>query len=388
MTVLILVTLLCYVGIVYAYFGYALVLYLLTLRKKRYATEPTESANRPSVTVLIAVRNEVKVIASKLENTLAACRFASSAGHEVEVIVASDCSDDGTDEAVLGYKDSGVVLVRSVERGGKERAQALALKQARGEIVVFTDAKVKLAEDGLVRFAQHFSDPTVGAVSSIDRVTTDAREGSGEGFYVRYEMWLRRLESEFNSLVGLSGSCFAVRRILTSDWRVDVPSDFVAMILAKRAGLRGVLAEDIPCSYKSVSSEKEEFGRKVRTVLRGITAFFAFTEVCDPRRYGTFTLQIISHKLCRWLVPWFFIVATVGSLILAPNCSLFALLFVADMLLLALAHLGYWRPELRSRIIFKIPLFFVLSNAAVFVAWLRFLRGDRAVIWNPSEKAV
>jgi hypothetical protein len=138
-------------------------------------------------------------------------------------------------------------------------------------------------------------------------------------------MWLRALESEFRSVVGLSGSCFAVRRHLCHTMRADIPSDFSLLLEAQQRGLRGVSAPDVLCWYRAVKSEEEEFQRKVRTVLRGITALMVCSSVMDPRRYGSFAWQVASHKLMRWLVPWFMLIATFGSLILADDSLLFLL---------------------------------------------------------------
>jgi hypothetical protein len=136
-----------------------------------------------------------------------------------------------------------------------------------------------LGVDAIERFAAYFEDPMVGAVSSVDKVISSSGQGSGEGMYVRYEMWLRALESRFLSLVGVSGSCFAVRREICADLRSDIPSDFALLLASRRRGLIGVNAPDVVATYESVADEKAEFGRKVRTVLRGLTTLFACYEV-------------------------------------------------------------------------------------------------------------
>ncbi len=275
------IVILCLFAIFYTYFGYPVALYCINnFFPRRIEQHFPEPEKLPSVAIIITVRNEAKVIESKLTDTLELEyggmtireNLAQRTGR-VEVLVASDCSDDTTDEVVNSFSSLGVKLVRLGERGGKERAQREAIDQCRTELIVFTDAKIKLNQKAVDNFVTYFRDPSVGAVSSVDEVIADDGSSSGEGFYVRYEMWLRSQESKFNSLVGLSGSCFAVRRCVAENIRTDIPSDFALLIEAQRQGLRGVHAPDVIGSYKAVRTEKEEFSRKVRTVLRGITAF-------------------------------------------------------------------------------------------------------------------
>ena len=130
----------------------------------------------------------------------------------MQVLVASDGSTDATNAIVRSYADRGVELLDVVYRAGKENAQKEAVQYARGDVIVFSDVATILEPRGLLEIVANFADPSVGCVSSEDRLIGQDGKPSGEGFYVRYEMWLRRLESEVHSLVGLSGSFFAARK--------------------------------------------------------------------------------------------------------------------------------------------------------------------------------
>ncbi len=368
----------CFFAVFYAYFGYPLILRTLRSLGIRRFSKPAENPGLPSMTVIVTVRNEERVVREKIENTLA-LRYSMP----VQIIVASDASVAGTDDAVREYASRGVELVRLHQRGGKEHAQRLAVGPARGDVILFTDAKIKLQPDALERVAEYFRDERIGAVSSIDRIEG---EGSGEDMYVRYEMALRAMESDVNSLVGLSGSCFAVRRDVTADLRVDIPSDFALLLEARRRGLSGVHAPDVVGTYQAVASEEAEFKRKVRTVLRGMTALYACREVMNPSRYGMFAWQVFSHKLCRWLVPWFLAFAAVSLLTSAKGDAWLELLLVLSFAFVILAAAGFFVPSLRRKRICKLPLFFLIVNAGIAVAWFHFLRGRRTVAWNPSDK--
>lgn len=374
-------------GIFYAYFGYPLLLWLLANYRRKTELKTSNIENWPKLSVIITCRNEAGVIREKLENTLALLyqgQFAETAG--VEVIVASDASDDGTDDIVREFFPRGVKLVRVEERNGKEFAQREAIKSATGEILFFTDAKTKLAKDALQNTAKHFTDKSVGAISSFDKIENDHQTSSGEGYYVRYEMWLRRLESEFYSLVGLSGSGFAVRKEVCDRFRIDIPSDFNSLMNAIRLGYVGKLADDVICNYRAVQTAKEEFNRKVRTVLRGITTLFSCSEFLNLSKYPKIAFELISHKLCRWFVPWFCILAILCAFNLADQSSFYAMVSALIVIFLLLASGGAWLEEYREKKVFKIPLFFVVTNASILVAWLKYWSGVRSVSWNPSER--
>src|SRR2546425_1584838 len=202
-----------------AYLGYALLLWGLSLFRSRRVSKADIT---PSGTLIITAYNEQSRIADKLENTLKLTYPVS----RLKVVVASDCSSDRTDEIVKSYGDRGIQLVRASVRKGKEAAQKLAVEVAKGEIFVFSDVATILPEHAVSNIVKNFHDSTVGCVSSVDRFVDQDGRVSGEGAYVRYEMFLRLLEPRVNSLVGLSGSVFAARReVCKGKWSDDLQRD-------------------------------------------------------------------------------------------------------------------------------------------------------------------
>lgn len=364
----------------YSYLLYPLVLFLL----KRQATT-TRSAGGgapPTITVIITARNEQARIAEKLENTLAMEYPHGS----FDILVASDASSDATDEIVAGFADRGVHLARSPERKGKEHAQWVAIQAARGEILVFTDTATRLRPDALRLLAQNFTDPTVGAVSSEDELVSGDGEVRGEGAYVRYEMALRRLESRVAGLVGLSGSCFAVRKIVCARWRTDTPSDITVALLCAQSGLRAVCDEQVKGRYQDLKDESKEFERKKRTIIRGMTAVWELRESLDLWRYGLFAFQVWSHKVFRWLVPLGLLLALGCSVILAPYSPLYAGLLALQLAGYVAAALAYFFAAARRIMPLRIALYFFLANTATAAALWDFARGVRIVTWNPSQR--
>ncbi len=380
-------TTLSFAFVFYAYFGYPLILWLIIILKVNKNTANKEN-KQYSLTIIITVYNEIKFIREKLENTLSQTYCGKPLKEfPVQIIVASDCSNDGTDEIVKEYADNGVELLSLAKRSGKEHAQKAALELAQGEIIIFSDAKIMLEQSAIDNFVKYFSDPKVGAVSSVDRVVTDAGESSGEGFYVKYEMALRSLESKFNSLVGLSGSGFAVRKELAQNLRVDLPSDFSLLIEAIKKGYRGVHAPDVIGSYRAVATEEAEFKRKVRTVLRGLNTFFKSKELLNPFKFGLFSWQIFSHKLCRWLVPFFWISGSLSAVFLSFSDQVFfANLGYAIIYFHLFAYLAFRIRFFRKLIFFKIPLFFIVVNLSILQAWYQYFLGKRIELWEPSNK--
>ena len=359
--------------VVYAYAGYPFILWLLSLTRQR----PVRTAPiTPSVTFVITAHNEEARLVSKLANTL----DQGYAG-EFEVLVASDCSTDRTDDIARSYAPR-VRLVRAGERLGKEAAQGLAVRVAVGEILVFSDVATMLDTEGVATIVQSFADSSVGCVSSTDRFVTADGRPSGEGAYVRYEMFLRRLETRVNTLVGLSGSFFAVRRSLCDRWATDQQSDFTILLNSVDRGLRGVLDENSVGYYQDITDERLELQRKIRTVVRGLFVLSSHLRLLNPFRYGLFAWQLASHKLCRWLVPFALVTAVVANAALAPASLFYGLLFVLHAAFYVTAVVGWYAPSPATRV----PTFFVLANFAVLIAWFRFGRGDRIATWRPSER--
>jgi len=365
-------------AIAYTYFGYPMMLFVISSFRSRAVRK--DHGYTPPVTLIITVHNEAARIEKKILNTL----DLDYPSELFEIIFSSDASIDGTDEAVLLHAGPKLRLVRSPRRGGKEYAQKCALEQAAGEIIVFSDVATMLERQAIRRIVSSFADPSVGCVSSEDRFIDEKGNVSGEGAYVRYEMWLRSLESKVHSLVGLSGSFFAARRNLCRDWPTDIPSDFNTLLNAVRNGYRGITDPESIGMYQNIRDEGKEFQRKVRTITRGISALLSDISLMNPLRYGIFSWQLISHKLLRWLVPLFMAIAFIANMVLGFSKRVYLVVFICHVLFYVMPSLSYTM-GLRSSLI-KIPYFFVLVNRAIAVAWLNYIKGQRYVIWTPTER--
>jgi glycosyltransferase involved in cell wall biosynthesis len=364
----------------YAYGGYPLVLWTVMKARNR---EVVKGDVYPSVSFIITAYNEEQRIREKLDNTL----LQEYPKDLLEIIVASDASTDQTDAIVKEYQPSRVRLIRAPERKGKEHAQWHAVESASGEILVFSDVGTLLDPHGIRNIVRNFNDPTVGCVSSIDRLIDANGTLSGEGAYVRYEMALRSLETRANTLVGLSGSFFAARRDVCRPWATDLQSDFNTLLNSVRKGLRGVLDTESIGYYRNIRDESKEYDRKIRTVVRGIHVVTRHLSLLNPLQYGVFSWQLFSHKLCRWLVPFGMIAVFLTNLALLQYSAVYRLLFAVQICFYAVATVGILLGNTMNRSFLKIPAFFLVVNLSILHAWYRYLvKGEQIVRWEPSVR--
>src|SRR6185437_9164853 len=291
-----------------------------------------------------------------------------------------------TDSIVVGYANQGIRLVRSPVRNGKEHAQELAIVTIDADLIVFTDAGTILPKDALLHLLEAFRDPTVGAVSSVVRFITADGTFQGEGAYVRYEMWLRDLETRFHSLVGLSGSFFAARRSVCQKWDNRVQSDFGTALSCVQLGMRAVSDRRVIGYYKNISDNRKEYQRKVRTVTRGMGSLRVRAEVLNGWRYGCFSFEVFSHKVMRWATPWFLLAALGLNAALARRSSFFELLLVIQLAFYLAPVASLLAPGLRKIGLARLGIYFVEVNVAILHASLLTLSGRTILTWDPSKR--
>lgn len=367
--------------IIYAYFGYPLSLYVIGIFKKNdYNYIINDKVY--NVTIIVAAHNAENIIKDKIENIL---NFEYPK-NMLQIIVASDASTDNTNDIVIEYATKGVELLSLRRRGGKENAQMEAIKHSKGEILIFTDAGTMSDPWGLKQIVSNFRDPSVGCVSGEDRLLEKDGSQSGEGFYVRYEMWLRKLESRVNSLVGLSGSFFAARSTVCNNFSKVDDSDFHTLLSSVKMGMRGISDPLAIGYYRDISDQRLEYERKIRTVLRGMTGFFNNTEYLNIFKYGVFSYQYFCHKLLRWLVPLFLIVEFISVVILCSTSLLYLSIFLVHIfVIIAYILLKHGIISSAPRVL-KYLIYFFTANLSIGVAWLKYINNERIIIWDPTER--
>jgi hypothetical protein len=208
---------------------------------------------------------------------------------------------------------------------------------------------------------------------------------TGEGLYVTYEMLVRRLESRFHSIVGLSGSCFAIRKDLCADWASNLASDFMGALRAARGGYRAITDPTARGRFVALSSAQAELRRKTRTFLRGITVLTSNLDLMNPLRYGPFAFQLASHKLLRFLAP-FLLLATLITSGWLQGEAFFAAVFWGQVAFYLLGFAGSLRASLQQNKVVRVAYFFALVQWAMLVAWGKYALGTQQVTWEPTRR--
>ncbi|MFL6334323.1 MAG: glycosyltransferase family 2 protein [Pyrinomonadaceae bacterium] len=369
-------------ALAYTYVGYPLLVALLARLRPRPVRR---AAAEPTVSVIITAYNEERDLAAKLENTLA----LDYPLEKVEVIIASDCSTDRTDEIARSYAARGVRLHRQAERLGKTAAQNAAVELARGEVLLFSDATT-LYEPGVLRaLAPNFADSEVGCAAGRLVYVDPARTavGSGARSYWGYETFLKERESRACSLIGASGCLYAVRRSAYVPLYHEACSDFIIATKMVEQGLRAVYEPAAICTEETNRRADKEMRMRVRVIAQTYADLWRHRAMLNPLRAGFYAVELLSHKVMRYAVPVFLLATLASSAVLAPRSPFYALAAGAQALFY-LAALAGWlagRAGVRSRLL-ALPHYFVLANWAAVMAFYKFLRGERYARWEPIRE--
>ena len=358
----------------YTYCGYPVWLWLRSLVRRRPLKAGTFT---PSISIAMVVRNESGVIERKLNNLL----HLDYPVELSEIVVVSDGSSDTTNEILNYYAaDCRVRIVLNSASRGKAACLNDAIDAARGEIVVFTDARQQIEPEALRLLAKTFEDPQIGCASGELMLGDPARgeTARGMGLYWRIEKRVREMESASASVVGATGALYAVRRKLL----VPVPAGtilddvYIPMCVA-RQGSRVIFVPDARAWDVADQGSEREFSRKVRTLsgnyqLLQLAPWLLTAE--NPLRF-----EFISHKLLRLVAPFLLIAAFVSTLALQQTLYRFALsLQIAFYVLGLLAVMKLAKGPL-ARVADPARTFIVLNTAAL-VAFVKFVSG-RKVAW-------
>lgn len=364
------------VGVAYPYFGYPLLLWILAWTK-RTARASTATA-RPGITMIIPVHNEERRLRDKIVNT-AALEYPRD---RIQVVWVSDGSTDRTADLIRANAPQGATLIELPLRKGKAAALNAGLAAAKNDILVFSDASIRLGPDALTQIVRPFADPTIGCVSGEDPIAG----GGGEAWYGHYELFLRRLESRVHSIVGASGSFYAQRRSLCHPFVEGMAPDFLSVLRTVEQGFRAVSEPGAAGTMTSLADPRQEFDRKVRTTLRGMTTLFAHLALLNPFSSGAFALELWSHKVLRWMAPLFLLAALMSALALSESWWYrAAFLTQAVFYVGAIAALRQWWGIQRT-LPGKVALYFSSVNAAILAGWWRYGRGVRQELWTPSNR--
>ncbi len=365
----------------YPYVGYPLsVAFVRLVRSRPVGFQPIT----PSVTIVISAYNEAAHIEATVRNKLE----QDYPRELLQVMVASDGSTDATDALLrkLAHEDSRVTFFRQEPRSGKTAALNRLVERATGEIVVFSDANSMYRPDTVRKLVMAFADPAVGYVTG--RMLYVDPQGSvvGDGCtaYMRYENALRQAETRVGSVVGVDGGVDAVRRALYRPMNADQLPDLVLPLNVVEQRHRVVFAPEAVLEEETLSSDSAEYQMRVRVALRAFWALSDKRALLNPLKYPMFSWQLASHKLLRYLS---FVPLTVAAFMnwwLLPRGWPYGLLAAGQAVAAVLGLIAALGPtRLRGFGPARYVYYFVLLNWASAVAFSRFLRGEKQVLWQP-----
>lgn len=365
--------------IFFIYLGYPALMFLFS----HLIPSPVNRAEiQPRVSLIIAAHNEERDIGAKLENALA----LDYPKGLLQIIVASDCSDDRTDEIVQGFSDCGVILHRQHTRDGKTRAQHRAVSVSTGDILVFSDATTKYEPDTLRKLLRSFADPSVGCVAGQLVYVDGGSSAVGKGCrsYWNYERLLKSWESAIGSLIGVSGCLYAIRRSCYAKLAGDMIDDFAIATEIQLQGLRTVYEPEAVCSEDTNHRGRDEFRMRVRVIEQTMNALYRYSEILDARKHGMFVFQLVCHKTLRYAIPALLILAFAANWFAMEAGEFYRYTFFAQCFGYCAAFIGWLGDRSGVKLgPLSLPYYFVLVNVAVVAAYMKFLRGEAQIVWEP-----
>jgi poly-beta-1,6-N-acetyl-D-glucosamine synthase len=375
--------------IAYTYVGYGLVIYLLSKLRGRKNSPSIQPENLlPEVTILVAAYNEEEFIEDKIKNTLT----LDYPQDKLSVIFVTDGSTDSTPHIIKKFH--AVKLFHEPQRKGKIHAVNRVMKFVKTPIVIFSDANTILNAEAVKNIVRHYQDPHVGGVAGEKRIFKQAEDnasGAGEGFYWKYESFLKKKDSEVYSIVGAAGELFSIRTELFEEPEPNtIIEDFVMSLGIAAKGHRFVYEPEAYAMETASANVNEEWKRKVRICAGGFQAITKLKTLLNPFRYGILSFQYISHRVLRWtLAPLFLPIVFISNFILAMGDQpFFKIMFVAQIGFYLLAFLGYMLRDKRISIKgFFVPYYFTVMNLSVFAGFARYIKGKQSVVWERAQRA-
>lgn len=368
-------------GIAYVYAGYPLLLLMIGAIKR--SGPRSQEGYAPGVTLVVSAYNEESVIREKIQNSLA----LDYPRERLEVLVASDGSTDRTAAIAAEYATKGVRLLHYPMNRGKNATLNDVIPEARGDLVVFTDANGKFEPAALRKLARHFADPGVGCVCGELHYLSgdDNLVAKGYNVYWRYDQRLKRLESRLGCLLGANGSIFAIRRELYRPLPGSIPNDMVVPIQIAARGYDVVYDPEAVSREAGSQDAPEELARRSRIIGRGILGVRAVLPDVLQSGRPLLLWELVSRKLLRYCTPFFFAGLLAGNLFLWTG--LYGLTLAGQAAFYGAALLGWLgkRAGVSFRA-FSFPLYFVLGNVATAMGWWKVLTGRQLTRWETADR--
>lgn len=374
----------------YTYVGYGIILFILVKifgSKISKQTEHQQSDEElPSLTHIIAAYNEEDYIEEKIQNSL----NLNYPSEKNLVWIVTDGSDDNTPKIVEKFDN--VRLFHKDERMGKIHAVNRVMKEVETEIVVYSDANTVLNKQSLKNLVKHYQDEKVGCVSGEKRVRHEGSQeasSAGEGMYWKYESFLKKYDYKLYSVVGAAGELFSIRTSLFHpvDPNTLIEDFYLSLSIAKQ-GYKIAYEADAYALEDSSESITEESKRKIRIAAGGHQAIVRLASLLNVFKYGWLSFQYISHRVLRWTVtPIALLLLLVSNLFLVQQHWIYGLIFLGQVLFYLGSYLGFvlQKRQIKVKALF-IPFYFTFMNVAVYLGFIRFIKGNQSVLWERAGR--
>ena len=380
------------IGVVfYSYIGYGILLYLLLKIKRLFSRRfPTPLAGdfEPEVSLVVSAYNEEDFIERKIKNSL---EIDYPAG-KLRWIFITDGSNDATPEIIRHHPQ--ILLLHQPERKGKVAAMNRAIKHVQTPYTIFSDANTLLNAGSVREIMKHYADPRVGGVAGEKKIITrqkDKAAGAGEGIYWKYESLLKKLDSDFYSVVGAAGELFSVKTDLFHEAAEDtIIEDFVQSL---QICMEGYVIRYEPRAFAvetASASMREEQKRKIRIAAGAFQAMVILKSLFNLFRYPVLAFQFISHRVLRWtLCPLclFICFSTNAYLVYQGTTRIYEVVFLFQLVFYTLAWTGWVLAarNLKWKILY-IPYYFLFMNLSVFLGFFRFIRKKQTAVWEKAAR--
>lgn len=370
-----------------SYLIYPVLVWLIAQFKT--SKEDVNQEYEPKLSVLISAYNEEKVIEKRIRNIVE----QEYSQDKIEILVGSDCSSDRTNE-ILKYLEKEIPNLRVFlfdYRQGKAGVLNQLVREAKNEILVFTDANTEFKKDALKHLVKHFYNIEIGGVSGklilLDK-DTHKKAGVEEKNYWEFETFIKKAEGKLGILIGANGGIFAIRKELFEKIPLDKPvtDDFYLSLNVVKNGFK-LIYEPKAEAYEEVARDlKTEFKRKVRFAATNFQTISFFKSLLFNRNF-LISYAFWSHKIIRWFLPLILILIFVLNAMLISHNQIFEYLFYLQVLIYVLGLIGYLFIKIGVRIpLLSLLTYFLITNFALFLGLIRFLRKKHSVIWQSTPR--
>ncbi len=371
--------------ILHSYILYPLSLILFRSMRIRRPSGDVDRESQLSVSIVISVFNEEKIIRQRIENLLA----LEKQHGRLEILIGSDCSTDATNSIIGEYRNKGVTLIAFEERRGKACVLNDIVAAAKNDIIVFSDANTFYDADVVLKFSRHFSDGTIGGVCGYLqlRTTENNSGGKGESFYWEYENRIKEYEGDIFTTFGATGAIYAIRRNLFVPLPTDrvIMDDFIIPMRIVDQGYR-VKYDRAICGWEdATSSALTEFQRKIRIGAANFHSLSMIYHMLNPKR-GFVSFGLFSHKIIRWFSPFLLLLFFFASVAEGTNSEFTTGLLLIQIIFIGLALVGLILDRLSFPVkIFTFPYYFILANLGLLIGFYRFLTGTQKAAWSATR---